>query len=351
MQVSYNEFFFKVDAPYTAAFIELIFALGVDAVEEKNGGVFVRSNEDLSAVVWAVDEFSERLSQIKNIKLNLRKKFSTKPNKDWILEYKKGVQPLQIGDFYIHSSWQEPNKGLINVQIDPALAFGSGHHESTHTCIELLQKFAAKGDEVLDVGCGSGILSIVLAKMGCVVSACDSDEIAVSSALSNAKLNGVKFKEIWQGSVNSALRENLAENSACKKSKKARENSLNLKENSQILSENLGNLKENSQNLENSAEFSPNLAKNSANLAKNLENSAKISSPKGYDLVVANLVGDVILNLANDLKQSVKNKGFLILSGIVERYEKRIENAFKDFKQVHKIQANEWLSFVYKKEV
>ncbi len=196
---------------------------------------------------------------------------------------------------------------------------------------------------VLDVGCGSGILSIVLAKMGCVVSACDSDEIAVSSALSNAKLNGVKFKEIWQGSVNSALRENLAENSACKKSKKARENSLNLKENSQILSENLGNL-------ENSAEFSPNLAKNSANLAKNLENSVKISSPKGYDLVVANLVGDVILNLANDLKQSVKNKGFLILSGIVERYEKRIENAFKDFKEVHKIQANEWLSFVYQKE-
>ncbi len=329
MQVSYNEFFFKVDEPYTAAFIELVFALGVEAVEEKNGGVFVRSNEDLSAVVWAVDEFSEKLSQVKNVKLNLRKKFSTKPNKDWILEYKKGVQPLQIGDFYIHSSWQAPNKGLINVQIDPALAFGSGHHESTRACIELLSKFAAKGDEVLDVGCGSGILSIILAKMGCVVSACDSDEIAVKSALSNAKLNGVKFKEIWQGSVNSALRENLAENSACKKSKKARENSLNLKENSQILSENLGNLKENSQNL---------------------ENSVKISSPKGYDLVVANLVGDIILNLANDLKQSVKNKGFLILSGIVERYKKRIENAFKDFKQVHKIQANEWLSFVYQKE-
>ena len=295
MQVSYNEFFFKVDAPYTAAFIDFVFALGVEAVEEKNGGVFVRSNEDLSAVAWAVDKFSASLEQCKNIKINLRTKISKKANRDWILEYKKGVQPLQIGDFYIHSSWQAPNKGLINVQIDPALAFGSGHHESTRACVELLQKFAAKGDETLDVGCGSGILSIVLAKMCCVVSACDTDEIAVSSALNNAKLNGVKFKEIWQGSVNSV--------------------------------------------------------KNSTNLAKNLENSAKISSPKSYDLVVANLVGDVILNLANDLKQSVKNKGFLILSGILQRYEKRIANAFKDFKQVHKIKANEWLSFVYKKEV
>ena len=295
MQVSYNEFFFKVDKPYTAAFIDFVFALGVEAVEEKNGGVFVRSDEDLSAVAWAVDKFSASLEQCKNIKINLRTKISKKANKDWILEYKKGVQPLQIGDFYIHSSWQAPNLRAINVQIDPALAFGSGHHESTRSCIELLSKFAANGDEVLDVGCGSGILSIVLAKMGCVVSACDTDEIAVSSTLNNAKLNGVKFREIWQGSVNSV--------------------------------------------------------KNSANLAKNLENSAKISSPKGYDLVVANLVGDVILNLANDLKQSVKNKGFLILSGILQRYEKRIANAFKDFKQMHKIKANEWLSFVYKKEV
>ena len=127
MQVSYNEFFFKVDAPYTAAFIDFVFALGVEAVEEKNGGVFVRSDEDLSAVAWAVDKFSASLEQCKNIKINLRTKISKKANKDWILEYKKGVQPLQIGDFYIHSSWQAPNLRAINVQIDPALAFGSGH--------------------------------------------------------------------------------------------------------------------------------------------------------------------------------------------------------------------------------
>ena len=317
MQTSYNEFFFQVDKGYNPLFIDLVLSLGVEAVEERDGGVYVRSNEDLSNVALAVDEFSEKLSQIKNVRLNLRKEFSTKPNKDWILEYKNGVQPLQIGDFYIHSSWQEPKLGAINVQIDPALAFGSGHHESTHSCIELLAKFASKDDEALDVGCGSGILSIVLARLGCVVSACDTDEVAVLSALNNAKLNKIAFKELWQGSINHKIKDLL-------------------------------NLK--AKNGENSADFLNLNDKNSKNSANSKDSSKQDTKNPRYDLIVANLVGDIILTLAKDLKQSVKNEGLLILSGIVEKYEKRIEGAFGDFTQVDKIKANEWLSFVYKKE-
>ena len=317
MQTSYNEFFFQVDKGYNPLFIDLVLSLGVEAVEERDGGVYVRSNEDLSNVALAIDEFSEKLSQIKNINLNLHKEFSTKPNKDWILEYKNGVQPLQIGDFYIHSSWQEPKLGAINVQIDPALAFGSGHHESTHSCIELLAKFASKDDEALDVGCGSGILSIVLARLGCVVSACDTDEVAVLSALNNAKLNKIAFKELWQGSINHKIKDLL-------------------------------NLK--AKNGENSADFLNLNDKNSKNSANSKDSSKQDTKNPRYDLIVANLVGDIILTLAKDLKQSVKNEGLLILSGIVEKYEKRIEGAFGDFTQVDKIKANEWLSFVYKKE-
>ncbi len=331
MQTSYNEFFFQVDKGYNPLFIDLVLSLGVEAVEERDGGVYVRSNEDLSNVALAVDEFSEKLSQIKNVKLNLRKEFSTKPNKDWILEYKKGVQPLQIGDFYIHSSWQEPKLGAINVQIDPALAFGSGHHESTHSCIELLAKFASKDDEALDVGCGSGILSIVLARLGCVVSACDTDEVAVLSALNNAKLNKIAFKELWQGSINHKIKDLL-----------------NLKAKNGENSADFLNL--NKQNSKNSANLL-NLANLSTKNSTNSRNSNKksIKNPR-YDLIVANLVGDIILTLAKDLKQGVKNEGLLVLSGIVEKYEKKIEGAFGDFTQVDKIKANEWLSFVYKKE-
>ena len=152
MQDSYNEFFFQVDKPYNPLFIDFVLSLGVEAVEEKNGGVFVRSNDDLSTIAWAVDKFGASLAKHQNVTLNLRTNLSQKPNKDWIKEYQKGVAPLQIGDFYIHSSWQEPNLRAINVQIDPALAFGSGHHESTHSCIELLQAFAKSGDKALDIG-------------------------------------------------------------------------------------------------------------------------------------------------------------------------------------------------------
>lgn len=276
MQTSYNEFFFQVDEEYSDLFIDFIFELGVEAIEEKDGGVYVRSNENLDELAWAVGVFRENLNKKENSNISLRTSLQQKPNKDWIDEYKKGIQPLQIGNFYIHSSWQEPNVNAINVQIDPALAFGSGHHESTNSCVRLLEKYATSGKKALDVGCGSGILSIVLAKIGCKVSACDTDELAISSTLTNAKLNEIKLHQLWQGSVNKA------------KTK--------------------------------------------------------------YDIVVANLVGDIILILEKDLKACVKKGGFLILSGILDKYEERINKSFKEFKQIEQIKTNEWLSFVYQKE-
>lgn len=274
--MSYNEFFFQVDKGYNPLYIDFIFDLGVEAVEEKDDGIYVRSYESLDELAFALETFTQRLNESQNTQISLRTSLQKKPNKDWIDEYKKGVKPLQIGDFYIHSSWQKPNSSCVNVQIDPALAFGSGHHESTNSCIKLLQKYAKKDDKALDVGCGSGILSIVLAKLACKVSACDTDEIAIASTLSNAKLNGISLNQIWQGSVD--------------------------------------------------------------------------KTKDTFNIVVANLVGDIILALANDLKSRVEKGGYLVLAGILDKYEARIHNAFKDFKKVEQIKTNEWLSFVYQKE-
>ncbi len=275
--MSYNEFFFQVDERYNPLYIDFVFDLGVEAVEEKDNGIYVRSYESLDELAFALETFTQKLNQTRNAQISLRTNLSKKPNKDWIDEYKKGVKPLQIGDFYIHSSWQEPNSNAINVQIDPALAFGSGHHESTNSCIRFLQKYAQKNNTALDIGCGSGILSIVLAKIGCKVSACDTDEIAISSTLNNAKLNEITLNQIWQGSVDKTKAQ--------------------------------------------------------------------------YNIVVANLVGDIILALAQDLKARVKKGGFLVLAGILDKYEARIQNAFKDLKQIEQNQTNEWLSFVYQKEM
>ncbi len=276
MQTSYNEFFFQVDKAYNDLFIDFIFELGVEAVEEKDGGVYVRSNDKLDDLAWAVNLFKDSLNEKKNTKISFNSSLQQKANKDWIEEYKKSIKPLQIGNFYIHSSWQEPNLNAINIQIDPALAFGSGHHESTNSCIKLLQKYAQKNSKALDVGCGSGILSIILAKLGCQTDACDRDEVAIQSTLNNAALNKIELKNLWQGSVN--------------------------------------------------------------------------QTKETYDLVVANLISDIILILEKDLKKSVKKGGFLILSGILDKDNDKIKNSFKDFKEIEKIKANEWLSFVYQKE-
>lgn len=274
--MSYNEFFFQVDERYNPLFIDFVFDLGIEAVEEKDDGVYVRSYESLDELAFALETFKERLNKQHNTQISLHTSLQKKPNKDWIDEYKKSIQPLQVGKFYIHSSWQEPNLNAINVQIDPALAFGSGHHESTNSCIRLLEKYAQKDKKALDIGCGSGILSIVLAKLGCKVDACDTDELAIKSTLSNAKLNQITLEKIWKGSVD--------------------------------------------------------------------------QTKKLYDIVVANLVGDIILMLEKDLKASVAKGGFLILAGILDKYYDRICHAFKDFKEVEQIKTNEWLSFVYQKE-
>lgn len=202
--MSYNEFFFQVDKRYNPLFIDLIFELGIEAVEEKDDGVYVRSSESLEELAWAVEIFKDKLNEKENTQIALHSVLQKKPNKDWINEYKKSIQPLKIGKFYIHSSWHKPDASAMNIQIDPALAFGSGHHESTNSCIKLLQRYAIKKGKALDVGCGSGILSIILAKLGCEVDACDSDDIAIQSTLNNAKLNQITLNQLWQGSIDKA---------------------------------------------------------------------------------------------------------------------------------------------------
>ncbi|MEJ2372309.1 MAG: 50S ribosomal protein L11 methyltransferase, partial [Sulfurimonas sp.] len=131
------------------------------------------------------------------------------------------------------------------------------------------------GDEVLDVGCGSGILSLASMKLGATVDACDTDEESIKNSLENAELNSLKFEKIWEGSCS------------------------------------------------------------------NLE--------KQYDVVVANIVADVLIFLANDLKKALKDNGILILSGILDKYEDKVLKSYSDCDIVEKIYQDEWVSLLVKK--
>ena len=200
MQKTYNELQITPHGEYNR-FVDFILTLTNEAIEERNGVIIVRSEEELDAVDFGVKIFAQSLATTLNKEVSVETKLKVKENIDWISSYKKSVQPIEIGEFYIHPSWVEKKENRLNILIDPALAFGSGHHETTYGCLLMLQKYLQKNDKVLDVGCGSGILSIASAKLGANVDLCDTDELAVGSARSNFKLNSEEFNNSWTGSV------------------------------------------------------------------------------------------------------------------------------------------------------
>ena len=286
-----KDFFYEMivkSANASELFKSFAFELGVTCVEERGERFIIRDEEDLQNLKFAFEEFKKALARSLNLDADLQIEISKKQNKDWLDEYKKGVAPVAVGKFYVRPSWCErsQDRALIDLLIDPALAFGSGHHESTNMCLALLSELARDGMSALDVGCGSGILSIAMKKLGAKVSACDTDEQAVTATQQNAEKNGVQIDKIWLGSVSSP----------------------------------------------------------------NEQGSSAAAQPQ-FDLVVANIIADVILILSADLKKALKPGGRLVLSGILEKYKDRIEQAFSDLSFICMKQENEWLSFVYERKI
>lgn len=114
---------------------------------------------------------------------------------DWIEIWKKHFHPIRLGKIVVVPAWLEYDKAAEEevILLDSSMAFGTGEHETTAMCVELMQRFLKAGDTVLDVGCGSGILGIAAAKLGakrCFLT--DIDPIAVASSEHNARANGVE---------------------------------------------------------------------------------------------------------------------------------------------------------------
>jgi ribosomal protein L11 methyltransferase len=97
---------------------------------------------------------------------------------------------VRIGGLWVGPPWEEPPAGSIPVVIDPGRAFGTGAHATTRLCLELLQEL--EPTSLLDVGCGSGVLSVAAAKLGFPsVAAFDIDDVALETTAANAGTNGV----------------------------------------------------------------------------------------------------------------------------------------------------------------
>jgi ribosomal protein L11 methyltransferase len=244
--------------------------------EETEKGFIIRSEDELETIAWGVEQFVEALQKALKEEIDVEVNVSKKRNSDWVKAYQESITPVEVTPFYIHPTWDDPKEGYINISIDPALAFGTGHHPTTASSLQAVAKYVKEADEVIDVGCGSGILAIAAAKLGATVDACDTDPVSVGNTLENADENGTVLHNVWEGSA---------------------------------------------------------------------------SMTKGvYDVVIANIVADVLVFIAGDLKRVLKPGGILILSGIMDKYEDKILKTYADMHIVERISQDEWITLVVSKE-
>jgi ribosomal protein L11 methyltransferase len=120
-------------------------------------------------------------------------------DRDWLSEWKKHWKPTEVAGFIISPPWESPDAaGKIVISIEPNMAFGTGTHETTQLCLSAIDRNYVAGESFLDIGTGTGILSIAAAKMNEAAGfgqvemyACDTDKDSVVIAIENASLNGV----------------------------------------------------------------------------------------------------------------------------------------------------------------
>ncbi|MDY6314722.1 MAG: 50S ribosomal protein L11 methyltransferase [Clostridia bacterium] len=201
-----------------------LYAMDIASVQIEDAGAFEDFLENNKKYWDYVDEsltmpptprvsfYLENTEKSKKLLSEISKSFDTLTvekvcDEDWANNWKEYYKPLHIGkSVVIRPVWEEyaEKPGEKVITLDPGAAFGTGSHETTSMCIELLEEAVGEGARVLDVGCGSGILSVASCVLGAKnVTAVDIDEFAVKTAAGNAELNGIgadKFTAV-QGSL------------------------------------------------------------------------------------------------------------------------------------------------------
>lgn len=161
--------------------------------------------------VFALRVYPENMEDAKNLKDDLSEKnlgqclIEEKDDEDWANNWKKYYKPLEIGEkLAIVPEWEayDNNKRIV-IKINPGMAFGTGTHESTYMCLELLERYVKRDDEIFDIGCGSGILAIAALKLGAKRAlAVDIDDKCIDASHENASLNNIEDKmDIKKGNL------------------------------------------------------------------------------------------------------------------------------------------------------
>jgi ribosomal protein L11 methyltransferase len=171
-----------------------LLALGGAAVEETNGALltYVLPPEDADAFAA---EARERLAEWMPAGTPLEVEWRWQENQDWAAEWKRGLGPRLVTErIVVKPTWTEWDAapGQVVIDVDPQMAFGTGEHATTRGCLRLLDGVVSRGDRVLDVGSGSGILAIAAVRLGAAEAvAVEYDPDANLNARENFERNGV----------------------------------------------------------------------------------------------------------------------------------------------------------------
>lgn len=184
----------------------------------------VRCNRDPDEAAWTLYDNAEKdyrpLSELEALIVGKLTGFAAHLNigagylgcrevreEDWAENWKQYYRTLHLTErIVINPSWldYEPAEGEVVITLDPGSAFGTGTHETTALCAELIDDLMLTGDHVLDLGTGSGILAIIAAKLGAAsVEALDIDALAVGVAADNCRINNVAV-QVRQGELKNA---------------------------------------------------------------------------------------------------------------------------------------------------
>lgn len=212
-------------------------------------------------------------------------------DKDWINNWKQYFKSFAIEDILIKPTWEErtdPGTYRCVIEIDPGTSFGTGKHETTRLCIQQIRKYLKPNDRLLDVGCGSGILSVAGLKLGAKEAVgIDVDPLCITASQENLKVNHLPEEKgrFYQG--------NLIEDEA--------------------LREKIGD---------------------------------------GYDIAAANILADIIIPLTPVIPACLKQGGVYITSGIIDFKERAVRAAIEavGFTVLETERLGEWVSITARKD-
>ncbi|MBI5848008.1 MAG: 50S ribosomal protein L11 methyltransferase [Nitrospirae bacterium] len=181
-------------------------SMGAIGFVEKEGGLiaYFEPKQSPAEICDELDRFRSTL-KASGLDASCTLSHTLLPEKDWNKTWKKNFTPIDVGDnLTIIPSWLQSETDRIPIIIDPGMVFGTGHHETTRTCLSMIEKASKNHNNrrLLDIGTGTGILAIGAGKLGFnEVVAVDIDPLCVDAAARNIAANGLGNIEVKEGGI------------------------------------------------------------------------------------------------------------------------------------------------------